>query len=139
VYPSTLLPVGIGGFNNNSNSSNCYVEYSGFLNATGLPFPIAPGSVIGYNTSTFQFSFALGSNNGSNIPAYNASGSNAKMVITSYNGGVGGIASAVSDTFYYPSAHIGDTSYRMFLNMNIVDAVTQSTGFYVSSATAHFY
>ncbi len=139
VNSGTPFPIGIAGFNNNSNSSNCYLEYAGFF-ANNSGVTIAPGHTITPTTSEFAFSFALNSPTGSNIPAYNISGASPPMLyLTSYNGSAGGITTGVSDTFYFPSAYIGNNQNRTFLNMGIQDTSTQTYGFYVTSATAYFF
>jgi len=61
------------------------------------------------------------------------------MYLTSYNGEAGGITTGLSDTFYFPSAYIGDNQNCIYLNMNVVDAATRSAGFVVTSATAYFF
>jgi hypothetical protein len=139
VNSGTPFPIGVAGFNNNSNSSNCYLEYAGYV-ANNSGVTIAPGHTITTTTSEFAFSFALNSATGSNIPAYNISGATPPMLyLTSYNGSAGGITTGVSDTFYFPSAYIGNNQNRIFLNMSIQDATTQAYGFVVTSATAFFF
>jgi hypothetical protein len=128
----TPLPVGIAGFNNNSNSSNCYLQYAGY-------FSSASGETS-TTTSEFAFSFALNSPTGSNIPAYTVSGTTPpKLYLTSYNGLSQCITTGVSDTFYFPSAYIGNSLNSIFLNLSVVDTLTQSAGFFVTSATAYFF
>jgi hypothetical protein len=139
VNAGTPFPIGIAGFNNNSNSTKCFLEYAGyFSNNSGVS--VAPGHTITTTTSSFSFSFALNSNNGSNIPAQTLSYTTPPQIhLTCFNGEAGGITTALSDTFYFPSAYIADNQNRIFLNMNIEDSATQSAGFVVTSATAYFF
>jgi len=139
VNAGTPFPIGIAGFNNNSNSTKCFLEYAGyFSNNSGVS--VAPGHTITTTTSSFSFSFALNSNNGSNIPAQTLSYTTPPQIhLTCFNGEAGGITTALSDTFYFPSAYIANNQNRIFLNMNIEDSATQSAGFVVTSATAFFF
>jgi len=134
-----ILPIGIAGFNNNSNSSNCYLEFAGYF-ASNSSVSVAPGHTITTTVSTFALSFFVnGAGTGSPLTASNTSGNPAMMYLTSFNGEAGGITTGVSDTFYFPSSYIGNNQNRIFLDMNIVDSATQSTGFHVTSATAYFF
>jgi len=45
----------------------------------------------------------------------------------------------LSDTFYFPSAYIGNNQNRLFLNIQIQDAATQSAGFVLNSGTTYFF
>jgi len=139
VNGGSILPIGISGFNNNSNTSNCYIEYTGYF-SNNSSVSVAPGHTITPTTSIFEFYYTLNSaTSGTVITAYNTLGNPATMSITCYNGEAGGFSTGLSDTFYFPSAYIGNNQNRLFLNIQIQDAATQSAGFVLNSGTAYFF
>jgi len=138
VNGGSILPIGIAGYNNNSNTSNCYIQYTGYF-SNNSSISVAPGHTITPTTSTFSFSFGLNSALGTQITAYNPAGYPATMSITSYNGEAGGFSTGLSDIICFPSNYIGNNQNRLFLNLYIQDGTTQSAGFVLNSGTAYFF
>jgi len=131
LFGGQFLPIGVAGFNNDSNTSNCYVKLEGSLNINPTNSNFTPV------TSTFQFWFATDTVGVNNLThAQTASGNDAKLNITSYNGLVGGIGYGVSDTFLFPNQFLGNSNARVFLFMNVTDTTTVNDGFYVGGQSS---
>jgi len=72
-------------------------------------------------------------------PILKANGVPAYLYLNSINGTQGGLATASSDLFQFPSQYLGNTGVRVFLAMKALDSVTQGIGFYVASGNLVYY
>jgi len=134
LFGNTSLPVGIGGFGNNSNSSNCFVTINGSLNINPANSNYTPID------SKFTFYFSINSSGtGLAYLAYTKSGTIASLNITSYNGLVGGISQATSDIFLFPPSLIGTSNNQLFLFMEPADENTLLDGFYLASGSLTYF